>query len=104
MDVEQTMEFILQCQASTEATLGKMAERHEKDMAAINASLRRAIRLSVEEERRERVRRQQLEAEFQDKMDKLASAQLLTEEKMSRLEDLFEKWLQQRGTNGHQTP
>jgi len=101
VDIEQTMEFILQCQASTEATLGKMAERHEKDIAAINASLRPAIRLSVEEQRRERVRRQQLEAEFQDKMDKLASAQLLTEEKLSRLEDLFGKSREPGNSNGH---
>ncbi|MBV8906164.1 MAG: hypothetical protein JOZ22_21200 [Acidobacteriia bacterium] len=106
MDIEGTMEFILQCHASTEAILERMAataERHEKDIAVINATLRRAIRLSVEEQRRERVRRQQLDAEFQDKVDKLASAQLLAEEQMSELRDMFKKWFLQRSTNGQQS-
>jgi len=44
-----------------------------------------------------------LDAEFQDKVDKLASAQLLAEEQMSELRDMFKKWFLQRSTNGQQS-
>jgi hypothetical protein len=40
--------------------------RHEKEMGAIRSILRRAIRGAVEEQRRERVQRQQMEARFDE--------------------------------------
>jgi hypothetical protein len=46
-------------------------ERHDKEMGEIRAELRRAIRFSVEEHRRERVRRHELEAEMKAGMDEL---------------------------------
>jgi hypothetical protein len=113
VDIERTMEFILERAAATEALLQEIAEqqkesekrhdRHDREMAEIRATLRRAIRLSVEEQRRERVRRQELEARFDDKITQLASAHLLAEEEIRRLQDLVEKWYRRNGGNGNQT-
>jgi 4-aminobutyrate aminotransferase-like enzyme len=57
----------------------EMDERHEREMADVRAvlagvgyELRRGIRLSIEEHRRERVRRQALDTKMNTKMDQLA--------------------------------
>ncbi len=126
MDVERTIEFLLEQQARLEARFEaryaaiqeqqsriqeqqsafqeQMAksqvdfdDRHRKLELAqqkTEAALRRGIRLSVEEHRRERVRRQALE----DKMRELATAQALTEETLRRF---IESLRQPR--NGHDT-
>jgi hypothetical protein len=112
VDIQGTMEFILEQQAAIDAKLGQLAE----SVVGINTILRRAIRLSVEEQRRERVRRQELEARFEEKITQLASAHLLTEEKITQLaaaqllaeeqtaelRRLFENWLRRSGGNGQQ--
>src|SRR5438477_2801317 len=63
-------------------------ERHDREMVEIQRAsvklrnqLNRAVRLSVEEARRERARRRELD----DKITQLAAAQLLTEEKVQAL-------------------
>jgi DNA-binding FrmR family transcriptional regulator len=119
MDIEKAMEFSLEHSAATEVRLEKLAgrvteltgrlteltgnvERHDKQIAATNATLRRAIRLSVEEHRRERVRQQEMDARFDEKITQLASAQLLAEEEIKELRRLFENWLRRAGGNGDQ--
>jgi hypothetical protein len=111
MDVEKTMEFLLAQQARFDAQMSELTEkmnllvdqhigmeerhdreeeRHDREIADIRAvaastrvELRRGIRLSVEEQRRERVRRQALD----DGITKLAAAQVITEEKLQKLID-----------------
>src|SRR5262249_9809328 len=58
-------------------------ESHTRDIQEIRAELRRGIRMSIEEHRSERVRRQDLD----NKITQLAAAQLVTEEKRQRLID-----------------
>jgi hypothetical protein len=95
MDVEQTIEFLLGQQVRFDTQMGalnekfaeKMAElsdkmesmvdyqigmdeRHDREIADIRSALRQAVRLSVEEQRRERVRCQALDA----KVDKVATS------------------------------
>ena len=58
-------------------------QRHDSEMAAIRAELRHAVALSIREARAERGKRREID----DKITKLASAQLLTEGKLQRLLD-----------------
>jgi hypothetical protein len=117
MDVEKTMEFLLEQQAQFqarmeasqarmdasqarmdasdarfEARMNQMAERQlqaeeraDREIAAIRAELRRGIRLSIEEQRRERQRRQEL-----------ADIQKVTEQKLQALIDSLKQ-----PRNGH---
>ena len=71
------------------ATAAANTKRHDREIAEIRATLRRAIRLSVEEQRRERVRRQELDG----KITQLASAQLLNEEATRNLQAAMERFL-----------
>jgi hypothetical protein len=108
MDVQKTMEFLLEQQARFDAQMGlltvkmdeaaeraaEMDERHDREMAdlrgslsELRGSLRQAVRLSVEEQRRERVRRQALD----EKMTQLASSQLATDERLRNLLDVLSK-------------
>jgi hypothetical protein len=66
--------------------LGRLLDR-------LGQRLDRAVRLSTEEHRRERVRRKALEA----KMDALAEAQAKTEHTLDRFIDSMK-----RGGNGHE--
>jgi len=120
MDVERTIEFILEQQAHAAAIRAQheadMARhqsdiaRHEGEIARLDAQLRqvdirlrRAIRLAVQEARNERKRRQELDARFDLKMDRIASAQLLNEEMIRKLGDKIDKFvdgLRQPGGNG----
>ena len=93
MDVEKTIEFLLEQQARFDAQLSQltekmdeqaeraaeraaeMDERHEREMSDVRAvlagigyELRRGIRSSIEEHRRERMRRKSLDL----KIDQLA--------------------------------
>jgi hypothetical protein len=88
MDVERTMQFILDCQARTEATLQRMSEREERmdlRMEKMDAYMHRAVRLAVQEVRAERRRRREMDARWDEKMTQLAAGQLLTEEKLQAL-------------------
>ena len=106
MGVEKTIEFILEQQARsevnharTEAALAQSAERHnqtEASLARTEALLRRAIRASVEEARRERARRKELAEELTEEMKRLAAAQQQTEASLKAFIDSM-----QRGGNGH---
>src|SRR5437870_1395375 len=92
MDVQKTMEFILEQQAHCQSLIDQSTEQHKREMAEIRKELRRGIRLSVEEARRERKRRHELDA-------RLTAAQAVTEEKLQRLIDN----LNRPRTNGHET-
>ena len=106
MDVEKSIEFILDGLARTEAGLAKTEAglakteaglaRTEAGLAKTDALLRRAIKAAVREARAERQRRRELGAAFDQKMTQLAAAQLLTEEKLQGLIQSL-----QRGNNGH---
>ena len=98
MDVQKTIEFILNQQAQTEATLARVAQEVQKT----NSVLRRPIRLGVREGRAERVRRQKANAEFDEKIIQLAAAQLETEEGLRNLSKRIDAFIEsmQRGANG----
>jgi hypothetical protein len=81
MDVEKTIEFILEQQAFITARQAKTEEEHAAKLAAIDRRLDRAVRLGIREARHERRRR----AEFDEKITQLAAAQLVTEERMKEL-------------------
>ncbi|MGA2135722.1 MAG: hypothetical protein ABSH50_25805 [Bryobacteraceae bacterium] len=94
MDVEKTIEFILEQRAQIAAMQMKAEEhaaRHDGEINRINSILRRAIRLGVQETRNERKRRQELDARFELKMDQIASAHLLTEEALKRTDERIDK-------------
>jgi prefoldin subunit 5 len=107
MDVEKTMEFILEQTAQIHAIQMKAEEhfaRHDRDIAEINAILRRAVHLAVQEARAERKRRREADEHLDRKMDQLASSQLLTEEKLRMLGDKIDKFvdgMRHPGGNGH---
>lgn len=86
MDVEKTMQFVLEQLAQASSQLAQVVAVQERT----DRRLDRAISLAVQEARRERKRR----AELDEKITQLASAQLVTEEKLQRFID------SQRSTNG----
>ena len=74
MDIQKAMEFILEQEAKlnvqmqaltekmdrlTERTV-EVDERHDREMADVRAELRRTVRLTVQERRNQRARRQEL--------------------------------------------
>jgi hypothetical protein len=106
VDIERTMEFILEMQAKTEAGLARteaLAERNAREIDQLEAILRRAIRAGVREALAERRKRREVAARaqesadrLQDAMAQLAAAQRVTEEKMQLFLDSM-----RRGGNGH---
>ena len=99
----QTVELLAQRQADAEDRVSAAEERHDREMEDIRreargmrADLRRTLALGVREARNERSRRQELDARFELKMDQLAAAQLITEEKLQRFIDSLH-----RGGNGN---
>jgi hypothetical protein len=108
MDVEKTIEFILEQTAQIVAMQMKAEERfarhdaeiarhdaeiarHAAEIAREDLRLRRAIRLAVREARNERKRRQEMDARFDLKMDQIASAHLLTEDIVKRVGERIDK-------------
>ena len=89
MDIEKTIEFILQAQAHAE----ERHAQHDREMGEIRAELRRAVKLAVIEGRNQRRRSQELDK----KITQLSAAQMVTEEKLQRLISTLE-----RGRNGSQ--
>ena len=67
MDVQKTMEFILEQQAQAAAQQMK----NEIEIAKTEAVLHRAIRLAVQEARHERQRRRELDARCKERSEKL---------------------------------
>jgi hypothetical protein len=110
MNIERNIEFILEQMAALTTGLTELRERqldaeerHDREMADIRGELRRAIRFSVEEHRRERVRRQELEAAFDDRVTKMAATILAHDEDLKTLKQSIQRFLDssQRGGNGH---
>jgi hypothetical protein len=105
MDIERTMEFILSRQADAEVAMARLREAHEKTEAVVaslgeerkktEVTLRRAIRLGVQEARNERKRRQDMDKAWDEKITQLAAVQLVTEQKLQGFIDSL-----QRGGNG----
>ena len=114
MDVEKTIEFILEQQAHAAATQAKLAEdlaRLEESFARLDESfarrekladrtdrrLDRAIRLAVREARNERQRRQELDA-------RLTAAQARHDERLDKLAENVNAFIEsmRRGGNGSQ--
>ncbi len=85
MDVERTIEFILEQQANLSvhqaaltvqlenltAQQAKAAEQHGREMAGIRNQLRRAVELSVREARNERKRRQEADTHLEATIDRI---------------------------------
>jgi hypothetical protein len=111
VDVEKTMEFILEQQAQAAVQIAAMRIQHEADIARLDLEvererlrLKRAIRLAVQEARAERKRRREADERFDLKMYQIAAAHLLNEEKLRRLEDKIDKVvddIRHPGGNGH---
>ena len=92
------MEFILEQQA--EAATWRVKAEYE--MAETKKTLRRAIRLAVQEARNERVRRRALDNRFDEQMRQLAAAQIVTEEKLQSLSAKIDRFIDGlRSGNGH---
>lgn len=92
--VAEMLDQIAEMHVRAEERMDKFEERmsqvgveHTREIHEIRAELRRGVRMSVEEQRRERARRQELSKEWDTKITQLASAQLLTEQKLQRLID-----------------
>lgn len=92
MDVQKTIEFILEQQANSAVFQARVDERLDQ----ISNRLDRAIRLGVDESRRERKRRRELEEKVDLRFAELAAAQ-------TRTEQVLQAFIQslQRPTNGH---
>ena len=100
MTAEERFESIERNLNQLTAIVIQNEERHDREISAIRAQLRRAIRVGVQEARAERARRRELDerlslaaAAADGKLTQLAAAQLVTEEKLQRLLDF-------RSTNG----
>ena len=100
MDVEKTIEFILEQQAH----VAVQEVRFHEDLRRIDRRLDRAVRLAVREARNERKRRQELDAKVtasQARVDeafaKLAEAQRATQANLDAFIDSL-----RRGGNGNQ--
>ena len=70
-------------------------EQHDRMISDMNNTLRRAIRMGVQDARRQRKRN----AEFDEKMTQIAAAQLVNEELLKQNEGLLKRFLE-RGGNG----
>ena len=87
MDVERTIEFILQMQAKSEARMAKMDERMDKFDKRLAATLK-LVQTGMK-----------ILVKIDQKLLALTEAQLKTDRKLDRLIDSWAK----RRTNGHQT-
>ena len=110
VDVEKTIEFILDHQARLQVTIASMhgeiasmqAAMVERDAIGRRTDVRldRAIRLGVEEMRRERERRHRSEERFEETR-RLSDERLdRVERGLERLEATVERYIKGRG-NGH---
>ena len=107
MDVQKTMEFILEQQASCDAQLNRIAEnqgRHDREMAEIREDLRRAVSLAIREGRAERQKRRELDvrvremdARLKESMSQMADAQRETDASLKAFIDSLRK-----SGNGHE--
>jgi hypothetical protein len=113
MDIEKTMEFILNSQAQAEVHMEKIREAQDRTDGQLDKLERRlnlAVRLAIREARNERLKRREMDARFtaaqsasyekqsafDEKMTQLAAAQLVTEEKLQAFIEAM-----RQGKNGH---
>lgn len=90
MDVEKTMEFILEQRARIAAIQAKAAEeaaRYDAQFGQTDALLRRAVREAIQERRAERQRWKEFDARFQLKMDQIAAQHRQNQEMLKRLDE-----------------
>jgi hypothetical protein len=87
VNVERTIEFILQCQARAEVRMDRMEARFDKEIAAINRLLRQGAKILAATQREVRATSRQLR--------ELAAAQRATERSLQAFLESLRK-----GTNG----
>ena len=107
VDVEKTIEFILEHQAQMHVTMAEQAAivsswLAERDAIGrrTDARLDRAIKFAAEEARRERQRRRALTDEVSkltDDVSKLAESQLATQDALQDLKATVDRYIQARG-------
>jgi hypothetical protein len=92
MDLERAMDFLLEQQASSQArfdaqmsTISTKLDQVADQQTKTEAALRRAIRLSVVEHRRERVRRREADLKLAEADLKLAEADATLNQRMAEL-------------------
>jgi hypothetical protein len=112
MDLERAMDFLLEQQASSQArfdaqmsTISTKLDQVADQQTKTEAALRRAIRLSVVEHRRERVRRREADlklaeadATLNQKMAELSAESALTQRSLRAFLDSLKQ-----PHNGHDT-
>jgi TolA-binding protein len=114
MDIERTMQFILEHQAKAEVEMAAMRERHaewlaefeeksaeskakaDHDFAAMREILDDTMRVQREQTRLQIKTETQL-SQLADRVDQLAASQIITEVKLQGLIDAL-----QRGANGRE--
>jgi hypothetical protein len=69
--MDQLAEYQLKLEEQRSAEMERYVSQHNADMAGIRAELRRGIRLSIEEIRRERERRKSLHNSLQELIEAL---------------------------------
>jgi hypothetical protein len=99
VDVDKTIEFILEMQAKHEVNFAK----HEDMMARIDSRLDRAILYAVREARNERRKRREMDARWHESFSQLSAAQKRTEESLRELQQTVNAFLKtgRNGGNGH---
>jgi septal ring factor EnvC (AmiA/AmiB activator) len=86
-----------------EAEMAVEEKRHKKAMADLDAYLRHAVRLGIREARAERAKRREVMAELDDKITKIAAAQLENQQGLKELQASMRAFLDwMRRGNGHQ--
>jgi hypothetical protein len=85
MDHEKWLEQHDEMLADHDREMAEIRQAQQQLVKDVGQVLRRAIRDGIREARNERARRQRASAEIDDRITKLAAAQLITEEKLQRL-------------------
>jgi DNA repair exonuclease SbcCD ATPase subunit len=106
----ETVELLAQRSVAAEERHDREMDEIRQEARATHADLRRAFELGVREARNERRRRQELAAELKILVDRIAAAQLITEEKLTALtsaqavtEETLQRFIEslRRGGNGN---
>jgi hypothetical protein len=93
----------VEARATHDSDMAEIREAQKRLVQDVGQILRRAIRDGIREARNERARRRAAIAEIDDKITKLASAQLLAEEETRRLRETVDRFIEstRRGGNGN---
>jgi hypothetical protein len=79
----------------------EMAERHDREMAEIRRELGRAVRLSIQETRNERKRRQEMAAEAAQRHADAIQRHVDAAQRHRELEELLKAFLERGGNGRH---